>query len=985
MATLGTALDSRAPSPISNVVFPPFRLDRINECLWEGAQKLPLTNKSYRVIEYLAGNAGRPVTKEELMEAVWPDTFVGDAVLKVCIAELRKTLRDAPQEPRYIQTLHRRGYRFVGRMDEPQAPPGALVERGQALDRLRAALAATVAGQRQTIFVTGEPGIGKTTLVEAFLASAQCEAVRIAQVQCLDQRGAGEPYFPLLEALTDLSRQLERQHFTDLLRQHAPTWLAELPSLVAPGSPDVLRRESMGAAKERMVREFGALVDALTDEMPLILLLEDLHWSDASSIDVIAHLVRRKRASRLLLVATYRPEELILRDHSLRRLKLDLQVHGSYTEIALEFLSVGGICQILERRLPGCAANAELAAALHRRTDGNPWLTVNVIDLLVSTGAIVQDGGTWELAAPIGAIAESIPETVREMIERQFEGLSEPQRALLTAACVVGWEFSIPVLAAALEWDAVTVEELCEDLVRTRQWIRAVNLPPGRYRFIHALYQHALYLGVPAGRRVDLHLKIGAHLEKDHSSVWNESPVELAAHFEAGRDYCRSIAYLIRCSQFAAKRNAAWEALAHLDRAYGLLEAAPPAQRLRLEASVLQQRGLIRRSMDDTLGAASDFENLGDLAGALDDLDLGVRALVRLSGVLFWSDHRRCLDAAQRAVALSNRADQKWLMGQAAAYLSSRSLRLLGWRDEDFENCRRAAGAARLRNDREFLGLHLMSLSNFYCHRAQYADACDAADEGMRLMLEAGDAFHYISCQYFKSWALLHSGGWRQALPLILEGRELSQQNGHRTAGAFFRVLEAWLHLEAFDDLGAATLAEDALEQAGQGFARFLALIVKGRACVRLEDWAAAVACFGEVARGGHTMDWAYQFPFQQALCEFHLSRGEWNEAVAAADRLAAYGAQSQQRTYLGIARHVRMDATLTAGCEGPLMFDEAQSPLAGWRLRLSAARDAGRVGDADLAEHHKFAAISILECLAESVQMHPPLATTLRNRMLDI
>ncbi|HTS32239.1 MAG TPA: AAA family ATPase [Bryobacteraceae bacterium] len=982
MATLGAALDSKAASPAQHLVFPPFRLDRTNECLWEGMQRLPLTHKSYRVLEYLVENAGRPVPKDELLDAVWPDTFVGDAVLKVCVAELRKALRDPAQEPRYIQTLHRRGYCFVGRTDRPPASPGSLVERETALERLLSALSATIGGQRQIVFVTGEAGIGKTTLVEAFLASARCETVRIAQVQCLDQHGPGEPYFPLLEALTDLSRHQERERFTSLLRQHAPTWLAELPSLVAPGDRDLLRRESMGAAKERMVREFGALVEAITEEAPLILLLEDLHWSDASSIDVIAHLVRRKQAPRLLLLATYRPEELILRDHSLRRLKLDLQMHGSCTEVALEFLSVEGIVQLLEQSFQDCSWVGELAVALHRRTDGNPWLTVNVIDLLVSTGAIVEQGGTWEVVAPIAEIAQRIPETVREMIDRQFERMGEREQALLSAACVVGWEFSIPPLTAALGSDPVTVEELCESLARGRQWIQALNTAQGRYRFIHALYQHALYLGVPVSRRVRLHLRIGQYLEGAHSAGSNESPVELAAHFEAGRDHARAVMYLVRCSQFAARRNAAAEAVAHLDRGFLLLNTAPADQRVRLEARILEQRGLVKRSMDDIPGAAMDFQSLEEHAALSDDLDLQVRALVRLSGVLFWRDHRRCLEAAHRAVSLSNRADQEWLMGQAAGYLSSRTLRLTGWREEDFENCRKAANAARTRGDHEFLGLHLMSLSNFYCHRAQYAEACEAADEGMELMLEAGDAYHYVSCQFFKSWALLHSGGWDRAVPLMREAHELAQQNGHRTAAAFLRVLEAWLHLEVFDDATATVLAEGALEQAGKGFARLLALIVKARASARLDRWDVAQSCFQEVTRGGHTMDWAYNFPLQQALGEFHMARGKWEDAVAAADRLAAYGAQSRQATYLGIAQYIRAEALWRCGEKTHLVLEDAESPLAGWRLQLIAARIAADDGRIEAADRHRFTAISILEGLADSLAAYPPLASALRNHI---
>src|SRR5262249_47335438 len=173
------------------IVFDPFSLDLANECLWRGSEAIKLRPKAFAVLDYLVEHPGQLVTKDELLNAVWPGTFVGEAVLKVVIRQIREVLGDDPKCPRFIETAHRRGYRFIGSIAESaqaivkaldirrnngsssswvhaaDSPPD-VVGRDDALLRMRTWLDKTFAGERQIIFVTGEPGIGKTALVDTF-------------------------------------------------------------------------------------------------------------------------------------------------------------------------------------------------------------------------------------------------------------------------------------------------------------------------------------------------------------------------------------------------------------------------------------------------------------------------------------------------------------------------------------------------------------------------------------------------------------------------------------------------------------------------------------------------------------------------------------------------------------------------------------------------------------------------------------------------
>jgi hypothetical protein len=213
------------------------RLDPTNACLWRGAEARRLTPQ-----------AGQLVTKETLLATAWPEVVVSEAALVVCIREIRQALGDTARLPQYVETVHRRGYRFIGPLAPPATgpapppvaagPPGVLpaaVRREAELRTLHGWLAQAQGGVRCVGFVTGEAGIGKPTLVDAFEAQATAAgALWVGRGQCVDQYGAGEAYLPVLEALGELCRGPEAPRLLALLAQQAPLWLLQLPAVLRP-------------------------------------------------------------------------------------------------------------------------------------------------------------------------------------------------------------------------------------------------------------------------------------------------------------------------------------------------------------------------------------------------------------------------------------------------------------------------------------------------------------------------------------------------------------------------------------------------------------------------------------------------------------------------------------------------------------------------------------------------------------------------------
>ncbi|MGH7311744.1 MAG: AAA family ATPase, partial [Candidatus Rokuibacteriota bacterium] len=537
------------------LTFGPFRLDPATESVWRDAEEIRLRPKTFAVLRYLAERPGRLITKEELLEAIWPEVAVGDAALAVCVGEIRKALGDEARTPRFIVTVHRRGYRFIGAIRaavsaEPvQTPPRGLVGRQRELSRLHGWLERALRDERQVVFVTGEPGIGKTALVEAFLATIPAAGFWSARGQCLDHYGAGEAYLPILDALGRLARRPGGDRVVNILATHAPTWLAQMPSLVSPEALADLQARTLGTTRERMLREMAEAMEALAAERPLVLLLEDLHWSDPSTLDLLAALAGRREPARLLLIGTYRPVDVIVRGHPLRTVVQQLALRGASEELPLELLGEADVGCYLTGRFGG-EVGSRLAPAVYKRTDGLPLFMVSVVDGLIAQSLLVEVAGRWEVHGDEAAIHTAVPHGLRQMIEQQFARLGPDAQRLLEAASVAGTAFSAATLAGALGDDVETVEDRCEALARREQFIGAGGVEEwpdgtvaGRYRFLHVLYEHVLYERLPAARRTSLHRRIGEREEAGFRARPGERAAALALHFERSRDAARAVRY----------------------------------------------------------------------------------------------------------------------------------------------------------------------------------------------------------------------------------------------------------------------------------------------------------------------------------------------------------------------------------------------------------------------------------------------------------
>jgi serine/threonine protein kinase/predicted ATPase len=439
------------------------------------------------------------------------------------------------------------------------------------------------AGRGLIMGVAGEPGIGKTTIVEEFLHEIAIDGrpCRVARGRCSERLAGAEAYLPWLEALEALTRGSET--VSHALKRFAPSWRAQLaPPGEFPTGGERQTPDALSASQERMKREMVAFLAEISRLQPLVVYIDDLHWADVSTIDLLGFLAARFDVVRTLVIVTYRPSDMMLSKHPFLQIKPDLQTRGLCRELSLEFLTQVEIENYLELEFPLHRFPPEFPKLIFAKTEGNPLFMADLVRYLRDRQVIYHEEEQWRLARSVPEIERELPESVRGMIERKIAQLSEEDRQLLISASVQGAQFDSAVVARVLDRDAAEIEERLETLERVFAFIQLIGereLPDRsltlRYRFVHVFYQNTLYASLRPTRKVQLSRAVADALLQCYGDRNRETASELAALYEAARDSIQAA----RCYRLAAENAvhvfASREAVALAHRGLDALKALP--------------------------------------------------------------------------------------------------------------------------------------------------------------------------------------------------------------------------------------------------------------------------------------------------------------------------------------------------------------------------------------------------------------------------
>lgn len=581
--------------------FDGFELDRTSYELRHDGRRVAVEPQVFELITYLVENRGRLVTKEELLDEVWGTRFVTESALTTRIKQARRALGDDGRSQRVIRTVIGRGYRLsadvaVTGHDGTAAPVATsppLVGRDPELAVLDRLLGEVLGGQRRVVLVGGEAGQGKTTLLEAFLAAATRRSPAwVARGQSIEHAGPGEPYLPLLDALGRLCRAPGAGEVATVLARHAPTWVLQLPGLVDDDETARLRTLTLGATRERMLREIVDALEALCARRPLLLVLEDLHWSDQGTLEVLAALARRSVPAALLVAATYRPGA---GDDGVAALVGELAPRRPTCEhVQLGGLDEDAVAALVRGRLGATEVPGDLVGLLTGRAGRNPLFVTALVDHWSSVGLIATEDGAVRAPGGLDELRRIVPATLRQLIEHQVGQLEPAEREVLDAASVAGVAAEAAAVASALGDDDEAVEARIAALARRSGFLspgEAVRWPDGTvtsvFTFRHSLYQQVLYDDVPAARRARLHRRVGERLAVAFGRGPSARAGDLAHHLVRGGDAAQAVPALVAAAELALGRSGHAEAVELLGQARSSVPRLPEGdERLRWEAHV---------------------------------------------------------------------------------------------------------------------------------------------------------------------------------------------------------------------------------------------------------------------------------------------------------------------------------------------------------------------------------------------------------------
>jgi predicted ATPase len=540
---------------------------------------------------------------------------------------------------------------------------------------LLSAFESAVVGRGHLLCLTGESGIGKTTIVEDFLADLTFSGrpAIIARGRCSERLVDSDSYLPFLDALESMISGSDRESILPLMKLLTPCWYAHVvPQAIEDA---ILPRDDIRTASpEKMKREMSVLLHEAARLHPLVLFLDDIHWADISTVDLLAYLATKLSSARILIIVTYRPADLLISKHPFGQLRQDLVAQGIAREIPIGFLSPEDIKTYLSLVFPGHQLPDEFSVLIHTRTEGNPLFTVNLLRYLQDKKVIADVEGSMGLGPSVPDIERVMPESVRSLIERKIGQFDEIERHLLLSASVQGQEFDSAVVSKAAGLPPVEVEERLDNLQRIHGFVRLVGEKefPDRtltqqYRFVHVLYQNALYNSLRPTRRATICASVADALAGFYGAQTAEVASELALLYELARDFGRASDYFLLAARNALSvfgyREAIELSRRGLDKIRMLPDTPERARRelmllINLGVSLTTMRGYGQLEVEQTYTRARQLEEQLGTSTQLLPAIVGLGAFYFIRG-----DMENARKVALQLLEIAERPENEGLLG----------------------------------------------------------------------------------------------------------------------------------------------------------------------------------------------------------------------------------------------------------------------------------------------------------------------------------
>ena len=977
--------------------FAPFRIDASGHTLWRGDARVPLTRKAFEILRVLVEHAGHVVSKDALLGAVWPDTYVHPDNVKVLVGEIRRALGDDPARPQYIRSIVKRGYIFIAPVVEApiDLPVAGLmpifVGRDAEMELLLSAFDDAASAHRRVVFINGEGGIGKTALCEAFLRlAASKHPLRAAWANCARVSGPSEPYAPLLEILTRLARSVDDNSVRTVLARHAPSWLHRLPQVTGENWRHAAGNSHVAPAA-RMLREIVTALEALTEDSMLVLWIEDIHWADPLTIEILNTIGQRPDPAKLMVIATTRPPDSSPAAGALRRAQADLTTQSGAMHIRLQPFTQQDVDQYLDERF-GEAVSSRASTILYRATHGNPLFLVTAVDHLVRRGHITGSADGWRLHISPEALDATIPASFATAVARELDELAPDERAAIAAASVIGVEFSLWMTAQAANTNELTLEPVLEALARRDRFITregVIELANGMfsplYRFKHGLFQEIVFDRTDSAARANAHLRAGLATERLFAGREHEVACDLACYFHGAGDHSRAARYFRLAADNARKRYTPRETTALLHGAVAHAAHLSADERQRLEIPLLLELGQAQLASGDTRLATETLMRLIRRAEEEHRPNDRIRALLALSEAQAGISQNESLTLARQIAEAASLATDETLAASAAVTAGITELSFDGWSDDIADRCVDIARALPRTGSDDYrsLAIRLLFLQVW---RSAYGHAWTTGRRLLPSLLRSGNLTDSIHCYYLLGLAALHLGRWGDAVEIAAEGAAIGEKIGRTHYAVSMRLLQAWIALEGqrWDEARRLSLLDRDLIDGGCTYPLQMSLVIGGASALgqghlaeaahdleRLRDW---------YSRERLVLDWFWKAQLHMYLAELAMKRGDLDRAAIEAEAAQGEATRMPERTWRGrahvAAAEVAIERSAFADAERHLRQARRETrgieaPLASWRIEAVTATLLERTAQHDSARRARIRYERTFTRLEQSLSEH--------------
>ena len=665
-----------------------------------------------------------------------------------------------------------------------EAPRGIysrLVGRENEMAALEAALEKMVNGESSVILVSGEAGIGKSRLVWELGQKARAKQARYLLGRCLFGE-RGYPYQPIIEVLRDYFK-LKGIKDADAVDAYIEEKIGHLSArkeiihsliLQQAGQPITLIN------KEQLWDTASELIKAMAQDRPVVLHVDDLHWADAPTLNLLTYLAMTTRQDRLIIIGTYRPEDLIEEGGKRHPLTMTMELLAKehlFQELSLSRLNKQGTSDVVNSVFTESRFPDDFYDSVHQETEGNPFFVLEVLNYLQHEGIIDQDETGWHLTSALTKLA--IPDRVTDVITHRLARLTPEHRALLDVAAVEGYTFQSDTLCSVLEEPRLRVLRRLQTLEAEHHLVHALE---HEYQFDHGKIQETIYNALIPELKKEYHRQIADHFITAHGHK-DEYAGKIAQHLVDAGQNDQALSYLLKAGQYAPRLCANEDALRYFNAGLNIMSDSPsPSPGWKnVEFSLRNGRATVSHVVGRLETALGDCTRMKELAQTSNDRSkLATTLLIEGSIYALKADHATAMELYEQVMSIAKEQRDPALESSAACAIGDIYHETAKFRDA-IVRYEQAIEIQKAMGNKKGLALTYCNTGYLYWNIGRFDKMVEYLEKSLELSRETGDRQIEMYTRMRFGTYYFSIGQARRSIEYTLQALEIARQIGHKS------------------------------------------------------------------------------------------------------------------------------------------------------------------------------------------------------------